>query len=119
MSCWVVPAVAAEIWGIPLEQVMHRIRTGQIPTRVEGEFTFVDVAPDSPRCQPPRRRAAERPPTFTLITREELDALCAELTEEDELDETEDEPQTFTGDWRSARRKTARLRRAPRQLARV
>jgi hypothetical protein len=45
MSCWVVPEIAADLWGIPLEQLMERIDDGSVPTRREGDFIFVDVKP--------------------------------------------------------------------------
>jgi hypothetical protein len=49
MSCWVVPDVAAELWGISVEEVMESVRQGRIPSRREFHFLLVDVAPDSPR----------------------------------------------------------------------
>jgi hypothetical protein len=133
MSCWVVPTVAAEIWGIPVELILHRIRSGQIEARTEEGFTFIDLAPEGPRFEPSRRLPSERPPTFTLITQEELDALREEiLPGETEFDKSSDppdpgdppdcgdespdepsEPQTFMGDWRRIRRRTSRLRLAP------
>jgi hypothetical protein len=45
MSCWVVPEIAADLWGIPLEQVLERISDGSVPTKREGDFVFVDVKP--------------------------------------------------------------------------
>jgi len=45
MSCWVVPEIAADLWGIPLEQVLERIGDGSVPTKHEGDFVFVDVKP--------------------------------------------------------------------------
>ena len=49
MSCWVVPDVAAELWGISVEEVMQSVREGRIPSRREFHFLLVDVAPDSPQ----------------------------------------------------------------------
>ena len=31
MSCWVVPSLAAELWRMPLEQVMKLVREGAVP----------------------------------------------------------------------------------------
>ena len=60
MSCWVAPSLAAEMWGMPLEQLMARIRSGEIATKQEQGFTFVDVAPYSKRIERPNRRPGER-----------------------------------------------------------
>jgi len=61
MSCWVVPSLAAELWHIPLEQVWRRIRAGEIPSRQENGFTFVDVAPYGPGVGRPNLPPAEGP----------------------------------------------------------
>jgi len=45
MSCWVVPAVAAEFWGVPVQTVLNRVRDGQVPHKTDQGFLFVDVAP--------------------------------------------------------------------------
>ena len=50
MSCWVVPMVEAEMWGVPVEAVLQRAKSGEVPSKSENGFMFVDVAPDSPRC---------------------------------------------------------------------
>jgi hypothetical protein len=65
MSCWVVPSVAAELWGIPLEQLMGQIRAGAVTSRTEHGFVMVDVAPDSERIAPAPRRRRPRTRTFT------------------------------------------------------
>jgi hypothetical protein len=49
MSCWVVPDVAAELWGISVEEVMESVQAGRVPSRREFHFLLVDVAPDSPQ----------------------------------------------------------------------
>src|SRR5262245_49533140 len=104
MSCWVVPSLAADIWHIPLEQLWRRIREGQIPTRQEDGFTFVDMAPDGPKIQ--------RPPTFTMAESEHKEHIESDVSEEDEEDERGPEDMTASvdlGDWRAARKKNARL----------
>ena len=52
MSCWVVPEIAADLWGIPLEQVFDRIRDGSIQSKCEGGFIFVDVQTPIGRFMP-------------------------------------------------------------------
>jgi hypothetical protein len=57
--------MAAEFWGITLEQVWSRVRAGSVASKAECGFSFVDVAPWAAEV-PPARRAAmeERAPTF-------------------------------------------------------
>jgi hypothetical protein len=145
MSCWVAPSLAADIWQIPLDQLLEKIRSGEVPVRHEDGFTFVDVAPYGPRVQRPNLPPEERPETFTLATdavedepeiEVEVEAVAeAEAVSEDEVAALgdaadflirptvatsegelgpEDETASKTlGDWRSARRKTARTRIPP------
>ena len=54
MSCWVVPSVAAELWGCTIDAVMSKIQNGHVATRDEAGWTFVDVAPDSPTMESPK-----------------------------------------------------------------
>jgi hypothetical protein len=68
MSCWVVPGVAAELWGVALEQVLESIRLNQIPSKREYHFTLVDVAPNSPKAEPLQAAHAPRKPTYMPIT---------------------------------------------------
>lgn len=60
MSCWVAPAVAAEIWGVSVQQVMDRVKEGNYPCKVELGFTVVDIAPG---CFP----KPPRPDTFKVV----------------------------------------------------
>lgn len=62
MSCWVVPAVAAEYWGISLDLVMRRITDGLVPHMSDAGFIFVDVDPWSAACTGGFRQ--QPPPTF-------------------------------------------------------
>ena len=48
MSCWVVPNVAAEIWGISLDEVLSRIQSGVVVSKREYGFLLVDTAPLGP-----------------------------------------------------------------------
>jgi len=113
MSCWVVPTVAAEIWGTSVQEVLRRIEAGEIAVRHDNGWVFVDVAPASPMLQPASRFAGPKPATFTMITSEELSALDDEDEEFlEESEEAEPEVSTFK-DWRTARHRTSRLRLAP------
>ena len=119
MSCWVVPSLAAEVWQIPLAEVLQRISEGEIAVRVEGGFTFVDVAPNGPRVERPNLPPGERPPTWAVatddpVTDEEVSALS--ISSESEADELAAEDETESkvlGDWRASRRKVARQRIPP------
>lgn len=69
MSCWVVPTIAAELWGIPLEQVLGQIRAGVVVSKSDYGFTLVDVAPDSRELAPPPPRIPlAAPMTFVPAT---------------------------------------------------
>jgi hypothetical protein len=103
MSCWVVPSIAAEIWGVSLQDITDRMKAGSIPSKSESGFTFVDVAPDSPKVESPKARIT--PPTYTIVTHEEVVALVGE-------DEVEEETVAM-GDWRIAREDVQKLRRPP------
>jgi hypothetical protein len=129
MSCWVVPSVAAEFWGIPIAQVLQKAKAGLVPTKTELGFTLVDVAPHSPTMKAGIRPPAARPATFTPspaehLTTAERQALAEpnqpELTASEELellDEPgEDEIELGTLDWRQARMAASRLRRPPRRM---
>lgn len=135
MSCWVVPALAAEIWGIPLQQVLDGIRTGKLPNKTDViGLTFVDVAPGGPTAPIGYRPPAARPDTFTApelaheLTASELTALSGSDTltrsttrndddRDEELLSTVDQFEEGSLDWRQARRSASRLRRPPRRLA--
>src|SRR2546421_8562342 len=107
MSCWVVPSLAAEIWRIPLTEVMRRIEEGQLAVREEDGFTFVDVAPDGPRISRPSLPPHQRPATFMPV---EVD----DESEDGPLDV--EETSAPMGDWRAARTRAGRTRIAPRRL---
>ena len=135
MSCWVVPALAAEIWGIPLQQILDGIRSGKLPSKKDViGLTFVDVAPGGPTAPIGYRPPAARPDTFTApdlaqeLTASELSALSGSGTptqsttrhdgdRDEELLSTVDEVEEGSFDWRQARRSASRLRRPPRRLA--
>src|SRR5436309_7180804 len=119
MSCWVVPTIAADLWGCTVEHVWAAIRDGQIATREENGWLFVDAAPGNSAIELPRPL---RPATFTPVSQAESVALLsgdeecgadgAEVDDADQLPLGED-PHTPLGDWRTVREQTSRLRRPP------
>jgi len=123
MACWVVPTVAAELWGVTVQQVIDAILSGSIESRKDSDFTFVDVAPGSPTVRRPKPFRND-PPTYTAVTDEEMLALMADEPAStsranpasDEIAPTmSDEMQALIemGDWRRGRRMTSTLRKPP------
>lgn len=68
MSCWVVPTVAAEYWGVSLDVVWQRIYEGLIPHKNDGGFVFIDVDPWTPDAS----GALHHAPPATFVTPQEL-----------------------------------------------
>jgi hypothetical protein len=100
MSCWVVPSVAAELWGVAVHQILEGVQGGTIPSKEEAGFTFVDVAPNSPKLDAPKPLRPPTPATYSVVTPEETEALIGE-------------PEGDMGDWREARTQNGQLRRRP------
>ena len=75
MPTWVAPTIAAEMWRVPLDQVLSRVSDGSLASKTQGGFTFVDVDPYGP--QPVEKSRAVRQPTYRDVTPEELTALHA------------------------------------------
>ena len=67
MSCWVVAALAAEVLGIPVNQVLERIRNGSLPAKTDLGFLLVDVAPNAPKMEVGTRAPGRRPATYKPI----------------------------------------------------
>jgi hypothetical protein len=67
MACWVVPAIAAELWGVAVNHVLSGIRDGSIASRKEHGFVFVDAAPGGYTYHRPRRPDEPIPATFVLV----------------------------------------------------
>ena len=81
MSCWVVPTIAAELWGVSLDHLLGRIDEGMVPAKTEHGFLLVDVAPygevfRTARWSGPRPRIQ----TFTVVSAEEYEAQAADPT---------------------------------------
>jgi hypothetical protein len=147
MPCWVAPAVAAEMWGMPVDHVMAKIRDGAIPSKSEAGFLFVDIMPEpwAPSSQAP---SGPPPETFVAVSDAELEALATPAAppapalafnapdyvstpfvmentirySEDEEGGVEpfqdEETPTFSAkDWRRVRAETGRMRKAPPRVA--
>jgi hypothetical protein len=139
MSCWVVPSVAAELWGVPLNQVLEWVRGGQVAARMDEGFTVVDVAPNGPGCDRPDQHGP-RPQTWRPVTPQEMAALLRDdptvipppapvpaaatsdqpaADEHHHDDETVDESSENLGDWRTARRRASFMRIGPAKTLRA
>jgi hypothetical protein len=105
MSCWVVPTVAAELWGVSVDTILSRAQAGDVPSKTENGFMFVDVAPDSHRIGAPK---SMRPPTYTVVT----EVKPAALQLRSDVDDSEARPVTLE-DWRTGRALAARSRKPP------
>jgi hypothetical protein len=124
MSCWVVPTIAAEIWGVSVDSILQRVRDGDLAHRVDEGFMFVDVEPVK----------VVPPPTFTILSAAEVEALRATeveqfiepapepapapapeatIDEEESQSPDDDEASVDLGDWRAARRRTGMKRIPP------
>ena len=136
MPSWVVPAVAAELWAVPVEQVMADVAAGRIPSRTEGGLLFVDIDPatrDQPHAEPPpapyRRSLAWAMGGATsqpIVTAEERNALLNEQATFAEADDDDDTdvpagdapaPIALTSDdmpnWDEVRARVSQTRRGP------
>ena len=108
MSCWVVPSVAAELWGCTIDAVLSAVQNGNVPSKQEAGWTFIDVAPDSPKLATPKSLRPPTPETYSVVSNKEMMA----LTEPFESDDS-DRSGEMKGDWRRIRQTTATTRRAP------
>ena len=126
MSCWVVPTIAAEIWGVSVDHVLSLVRDGHLPHQIDEGFMFVDIVPGVRRCEPP-------PPTFTVLSEAEVEALGeadadADADEEPRIEpieemSIEEEPESQSpdndeafvelDDWRAVRQRVGRTRIPP------
>jgi hypothetical protein len=140
MSCWVVPSVAAEFWGVSLDVVWTRIYAGQVPHKRDGGFIFVDVAPWGAdfkgviRHQPPMTYVAtEDAEDEVALAADEVELLAGldsevasspaeeaadredPVCEDDELPPLdEEESATFTRfGWQESRQRVGRTRIPP------
>ncbi|MGD0389240.1 MAG: hypothetical protein ABSC42_09825 [Tepidisphaeraceae bacterium] len=135
MSSWVAPSVAAEIWGISIEQILAGVADGSFQSYVDGQFLFVDLEGRGFSKTPVRSAAAEN-----VVTEQELAALTfqpidlppeispeeeeglrdtggADSTPQDAAWMSEEEDSRDVSLWRTARQQAARLRRPPSAMA--
>jgi len=117
MSSWVAPSVAADIWGISVEQVLAGIADGSIHSFVDGQFLFVDIRGMGLSADP-----LESTPAPSKVTEEEFAALTFEpiteplnppLSDEEPSEAPEQSNGRDVGTWRTARQQSSRLRRPP------
>ena len=108
MSCWVVPAVAAELWGLNINQVLERVRDGHVPSKLEMGFLMVDIAPLS-TADAPRAVRKPRPPTYVTLNPRNGGNHAPAMA----LVGTGEESETFCVDWRQKRMAASLLRRRP------
>ena len=109
MSCWVAVTVAGEYLSLSPGEVMKRIESGELESRVELGMLMVDVKPE---CGPLERRRQPRPmklplPSERAQREDEIERVIEQIDSPDHV-----EHDRFT-DWRNARAKTARARKAP------
>jgi hypothetical protein len=69
MSCWVVPAIAAEMWGVTIDRILAGVLDGTVASLNEHGFVFVDVAPQI-QTHPVRRPGEPAPATYVVIERD-------------------------------------------------
>lgn len=120
MPTWVVPSIAADIWGVPVSQVLSRMQEGHIASRTEGGFTFVDMDPYGLRPIPKASPRQTRPTTFRGLSEEELTALHPDSPPikpvaviKAPAGPIESPPDWEAIHWRDARRVVQRRRKAP------
>ncbi len=135
MSCWVVPTIAAEIWGVSVDHILQRVGDGSLSHRTDEGFMFVDVIPlarDETIAFDHKPAQEEHPATFTPLSQGEIEALRehdngpddhptdapGEADPEPVAEDIEYESSVILGDWRAARMRVGRTRVPPaRQLA--
>jgi hypothetical protein len=124
MSAWVAPSVAAEIWGISVNDVLAGIADGSIQSQVDGQFLFVDLGRHGLPTSSPRQQNSE-----PLVSHEEIAALTftpiisepePSLSSEEEIADTlpqeelvSEQDKNDVSDWRTAREQTSQIRKAP------
>jgi hypothetical protein len=121
MSCWVVPNVAAEIWGISLDEVMHRIQSGVVVSKREYGFLLVDTAPLGPLFKSTATEGKSKPRTWVPIQtwiealdedEESIDDAGVDLAIDGDSIEEEPDDGIALG-WQQKRLAHARLRKPP------
>ena len=121
MSCWVVPIVAAEIWGISLDEVMQRIGCGAVISKREYGFLLVDTAPLGPLFRSTAAEGKAKPRTWMPVQtwvevesdeEETIDDAGMDLDVDGDSIEEEPDDGVALG-WQQKRQAHARLRKPP------
>ncbi len=73
MASWVSPAIAADMWNMTVPEILARAHRGELQTKQEGPFTFVNI--DSSIEGNVETPARLTPPTFSVLTDEEVSSL--------------------------------------------
>jgi len=121
MSCWVVPNVAAEIWGISLDEVMQRIASGAVVSKREYGFLLVDTAPLGPLFRSTAAEGKAKPRTWVAVqTWTEIEEDVEECFDDAGMDlavdgdSIEEEPEDGIAlGWQQKRAVHSRLRKPP------
>jgi hypothetical protein len=101
---WVAPSIAADIWGTSVEQIMSGVADGTIPSRIEGQFLFVNIAGGGLRQESPSLEQ----PTEAVEVLSDAERLALEEIHKDESDAQE----MNLSQWRLSRFQSS-LRRTP------
>jgi hypothetical protein len=101
---------------MPLNEVLRLVREGAVPSKQEEGFTFIDVAPQSPKVGPPSLKPEHRPPTFIAAANE--DDINVVIRPEPDSGWNEDAGNDATesfnfGDYRAARARVSITRIGP------
>lgn len=120
MSCWVVPQVAAEIWGISLDEVMQRISKGVVVSKREYGFLLVDTAPLGPLFKSTAAEGKAKPRTWTPVQtwveaeddQESIEDAGVDLAVDGDSIEEEPDDGIALG-WQQKRLAHGRTRKAP------
>lgn len=111
MSCWVAPSIAAEMWGVSVEEILRRARTGELSGRDQHGFFLVDI-------QPAKTSPPHTPETYVPLAAGELAALSGEGADGPAPPTPQqppaDEDSAGIEEWREVRKRMGRLRIPPR-----
>jgi hypothetical protein len=115
--------VAAEIWGISLDEVLQRINSGAVISKREYGFLLVDTAPLGPLFQSTAAEGKAKPRTWVAVqTWVDVDDIEADNESIDDAgmdlavdgDSIEEEPDDGVAlGWRQRRKEVAKIRKGP------
>lgn len=98
MPCWVVPTVAAELWECHIDRITNAIRDGNLKTKEEAGWMFVDIAPNSPVMETGTAKWAGSPWTMDVVSREEMDALSQPIVVQEDAPVQEEYMEVISDD---------------------